>query len=358
MAHQVEKMMYVGETPWHGLGQKFEKAPSIEEAIPAAGLDWKVDRVQLALPDGRPVDRWAVIRSTDKKVLGTVGPGYRLLQNADAFKWFEPFLKGGGAAIETAGSLKGGSRVWIMAKLASKDDVIVKQADDRVAKFLLLAHGHDGTLSVHCGLTPVRVVCSNTLAMARGGTLKLRHSSGLAGTLDDVQKALLEADKRFAESAEVFRALAATKVTTKQVRAYLEQVFGAPRKREAAAAAAAKAAKANQDGKAAFASLLGQPVKSLGKKTEVEALAAAAERAVERRSVADNVLEILERGGRGLDLPGVKGTAWAAYNAATEYVNHERGNDPAQRMNTVWFGIGAARAVLPAAINTFLKKAA
>jgi len=364
MAHQIEKMMFVGETPWHGLGTKFTTAPSIEQAIKAAGLEWSVERVQLQMPNGEQVERWATVRSTDKKVLGTVGPGYHVLQNSEAFDFFQPFLDGGAATLETAGSLAGGSRVFILAKLNSKDEVIVKKADDRVAKFLLLAHGHDGSLSVHTGLTPVRVVCANTLAMVvHGGkgeagrsVLKIKHTKSMEETLDAVQQSLKAADRAFEKTAEVYRALAATKPTNKQVRAYLEAVFGTPKKKAEAQARKAEAkAKAEKDGKAELASLLAKPVKVLGSKSEIEQQGAMAEKAVDRRRVADHIMEILEAGGRGLDLPGVKGTAWAVYNAVTEYANHERGSGSDARMSAVWFGDNTTRKMLPAAVSTFLK---
>ena len=95
MAHAVESMAYVGETPWHGLGTNLEAPPSVAEAIRVAGLNWQVNLVRLQMPDGRQVDRYATVRSTDNKVLGTVGPDYVPVQNDRAFAFFEPYVQSG-----------------------------------------------------------------------------------------------------------------------------------------------------------------------------------------------------------------------------------------------------------------------
>jgi phage/plasmid-like protein (TIGR03299 family) len=132
-----------------------------------AGLDWEVELVPLITADTQSqVAHRAVRRTSDARVLGVVGPRYAPLQNKDAFGWFQPFLDVREAALHTAGSLKSGSRIWVLAKL-NRDPLVIAEGDT-VEKFLLLSHGHDGSLAVRCGFTPVRVVCANTLAMAHG----------------------------------------------------------------------------------------------------------------------------------------------------------------------------------------------
>jgi hypothetical protein len=93
------------------------------------------------------------------------------LQNKDAFAWFQPFLDAREAALHTAGSLRQGSRIWVLAKL-NRDPLVIAEGDE-VEKFLLLSHGHDGSLAVRCGFTPVRVVCANTCPRC-GNTLVIR----------------------------------------------------------------------------------------------------------------------------------------------------------------------------------------
>src|SRR5262249_27318291 len=129
-----------------------------------AGLDWEVELFPLFTATGQQVTHKAVKRSTDGKVLGVVGPRWQPLQNKDAFNWFDPFLAAGQATLEAAGSLAGGTRVWVLAKL-NRDPIVVVPGDE-VTKYLLLSNGHDGSLAVRCGFTPIRVVCNNTLQMA------------------------------------------------------------------------------------------------------------------------------------------------------------------------------------------------
>ncbi len=133
MANDVESMMYVGKTPWHGLGVPVPEGSklSIEEAIVAAGLNWDVELRHL-FTEGQKNEHLCIIgsyvtcRTSDNKVLGIVGRDYEPLQNIDAFKWFQPFLESGEATIETAGSLKGGSRIWVLAKI-KRDPMSVGQ---------------------------------------------------------------------------------------------------------------------------------------------------------------------------------------------------------------------------------------
>jgi phage/plasmid-like protein (TIGR03299 family) len=329
MAHEVETMMYVNETPWHGLGTKLETAPAtVAEALKAAGLDWTVALEQLLRPNGEPVSRWGVIRSSDSAVLGTVGAGYRTLNNADAFAFFNPFLENGGATIETAGSLRGGARVWMLAKIARPDSVIVAKADDRVAKFLLLAQGHDGALAIHVGLTPIRVVCQNTLSAAvpaastgksRGdvsvaGMFRVRHTAQAPEMLSQIQETLERADKDFEKAAEFFRSLAGKEIrSAAKLREYVDAVFPPTAKAEA------------EEGED------------------------------KKDRVLFSEIEALFQKGRGNDLPGVKGTAWAAYNAVTEYLTWERGGSDDVRLNNLWLrGSGAPARAMKAAKDVLL----
>src|SRR5262245_54850777 len=165
MPHEVETMAYAGQMPWHGLGTALEQDDLFDwpNAVVKAGLNWEAELVPLVAADTRAkVEHQAVRRKTDGKVLGVVGPKYTVLQNEDAFKWFEPFLEAKEAALHTAGSLRNGSRIWVLAKL-SRDPLVIAQGDE-VEKYLLLSHSHDGSLAVRVGFSPIRVVCANTLA--------------------------------------------------------------------------------------------------------------------------------------------------------------------------------------------------
>src|SRR5678815_2693601 len=162
MAHEVESGMFVGQPAWHGLGTVLPNAPSIEDAIVCAGLDWTVKLAPLAIvADGRPVDHCATVRESDDSILGVVGPGYVPLQNREAFAWFQPMVESGAVTLEAAGSLREGRRIWILGRCADSSADIVP--GDEVRQYLLLAHGHDGSLAIRVGFTSVRVVCANTL---------------------------------------------------------------------------------------------------------------------------------------------------------------------------------------------------
>ena len=158
MAALVEEMFSVKERPWHGLGHVIQTAPTIEEGIKLAGLDWTVDLKEVAV-DGKVVQGYkAAMRSSDNSCLGIVTNQYKTLQNKDAFNFFEPFLDTEQASLETAGSLKNGKRVFILAKLNRDDMIIDDKTNDRVEKYLLLSNAHDGTAAVKVGYTPIRVV--------------------------------------------------------------------------------------------------------------------------------------------------------------------------------------------------------
>jgi phage/plasmid-like protein (TIGR03299 family) len=352
MAHEVETMMYVGETPWHGLGTKLDAPPSIAEALKLSGLDWGVSLVQLQMPDGRKVDRFATVRSTDQRVLGTVGPGYRPVQNADGLSFFEPFVATGAAKIEAAGSLREGSKVWMLAKIDRPDSVIVPQADDRVSKYLLLANGHDGSLAVNVALTPIRVVCQNTLNAAFGDSrtanMKIRHTSGAGDALKEVQKTIQKVDHDFEKAADIFRGLAGVKIrSAAQLREYVDRVFS-PNKKIIDVTEVPEVTTGASD----LAALLSRPARI----SDTATLSAeSGNMTKETKSRVFEEVAVMFEKGRGNDLPGVRGTAWAAYNAVTEYMTWERGSSADNRMDALWMkGAGVAQRAASAAKEMFL----
>lgn len=309
MAHEIESMFFAGEVPWHKLGVKVHGAVTSEEAIRAAKLDWEVELEPLYTGESTLIKTHrAARRSTDGKILGVVGKGYTILQNRDAFEWFDPFVQAGEATYETAGSLRGGSRIWILAKLNRPDAVIVPQSDDRVVKYVLLANSHDSSLTCRGGYTPTRVVCANTLSAAINGKasqlFKLRHTARIVENLETVRETMNLADATFEATAEQYRRLAGAVVNNrKQLESYVRAVFNLDD------VPAGEGTKGADDGKSR------------------ERLWPAVEKAFET--------------GRGNDLPGVKNTWWAAYNAVTDYLSHDRGKDAAGRLDSQWLGASA-----------------
>lgn len=302
MSHMIETMTYVGATPWHELGVKLDAPPTTREAIVAAGLDWEVGLKDLVTTDGTPVTHRATYRKSDQKILGVVGPSYCPIQNASAFDWFDPFVTSGEATIETAGSLEGGKRIWVLAKLSRDPSEIVP--GDVVQKYLLLANAHDGTLAGRVGFTPVRVVCHNTLSMAtEGGESKLVrvfHTKNAVDVLAKVRDIMNLANQSFEATADQYRYLAGKQVCAGDLEKYVKLVFP-PRVKPVAA--------------------------------QSEGALAVLREEVAKRSPTLEAIRGLFEDGAGNQLPGVRGTYWAAYNAVTEYVTHHRGRDAESRLN-------------------------
>jgi phage/plasmid-like protein (TIGR03299 family) len=340
MSHEIESMLYRNEAPWHGLGLRVEGALTVANAMRLAGLNWEVGLKPLVTVDGDEVTHRATYRKSDGRILGVVGPAYTPLQNVEAFNFFDPILQAGEAELETAGSLRGGKRIWVLARVNRAPSVIVPQAGDVVEKFVLLSNGHDGTLAVSVGFTPVRVVCANTLAMASESKasrlIRIRHQKNVADTLSAVRDIMNVADAQFEATAEQFRRLAAKPINEKDLRNYVKLVF---RPRAQRAVDAIKPAPVVGEG-SAVDSILDAQGEGGGIGGLTNEILAETERDVASRSF-DNIAPLFEKG-RGNDMPGVKGTLWAAYNAVTEFLAHERGKDDETRLDSMWFGGGAS----------------
>lgn len=148
--------------PWDGVGMNVHGAFSSKEVMQRAGLDWSVSSRKLYLSDGSPVPGVkANVRSTDNKVLGIVGPDYKIVQNAEAFSFMDQVL-GEGVTYETAGALKGGRRVWVLAHIPGE----YKFVEDKADPYILFSTTHNGSGAIKVCLTPIRVVCMNTLNLA------------------------------------------------------------------------------------------------------------------------------------------------------------------------------------------------
>ena len=199
MPANLESMFYVREVPWHGLGVRVEEALDSKEALTAAGLDWKVGQqpiytADLICPSGKVYTSQeqlipnykANIRDTDGAVLGVVTDRYKIVQNEEAFA-FTDALIGEGVRYETAGSLQGGRRVWILGKLP--DNYII--AGEKIEPFMVFSNSHDGSAAIKVAMTPIRVVCQNTLNLA----MKNARRSWSAKHTGNIQNRLLEAQE-------------------------------------------------------------------------------------------------------------------------------------------------------------------
>lgn len=304
MSANINSMMYEGATPWHGLGKKIEKAATAAEAIEAAGLNWNVLKQNVQVVNGPVIEgKYATVRQDTGAALGVVGDVYRVLQNKEAFSFFDAVVGSKEAIYHTAGALGQGEIIWILAKL---DGVIQVKGHDITEKFLLLTNRHDGAGSVRIMFTPIRVVCQNTLNLALSDgsefSAKLKHCSTMGMKVNEVRDALGIVNQKFAFFESAAQKLATVDLTREAFNSYLQNVGIMPKD---------------------LASLQGRS------KTLAE-------------SAIQEVTQMFEHG-RGNDMPGVKGTLWAAFNGVTEYVDYARtsrgGVD--SRTKSLLFGSGA-----------------
>ena len=308
MAHEIEvvdgiaRMFYVGDAPWHGLGIPLNEPPTIDEAIRLAGLNWTVSVKPLVIGEsGIAVPANAVVRD-DGSVIGVVGGNFTPLQNLDAFRWFQPFIDSKQATLETAGSLKGGRKVWVLARLAG--DPIEVAKNDMILRYLLLSNGHDGTISARAGFTATRVVCANTLHVAHTSEtsklIRVLHTPGIHDALDRVREIMSLADQQFKATAEQMKRLTEVGVVEEDLKKYVRKVFQ-------------------------------NPVET---KQGIEAPEDANE------NLLAKIVPLFEEG-PGAKLPGVAGTLWGAYNAVTAFTSHARGRSQDSRLDSLWFGDSA-----------------
>lgn len=305
-------MMWVGQVPWHGLGTQFKEPPTTKDAIKAAKLDWDVGLKPLYCGDSvhfyeYPLNRKAIVRldkwgQPDCVPFGMVGNEYQVLQNRDAFSFFDPILATGMVTLETAGALGAGERVWVMARL--KDDVDIAK-DDPIQRYILLTTGHDGRTAVQIRFTPVRVVCQNTLTMSLEtgqDFAKAYHVPGMRGALQDAQVGIQAILTSFKKLEETFRRMVGCKLDGTSLEQYLGHVFPDPPRRK-------------KESDSSFQKQLARVEKM--------------------RSHAKRLFEA----GKGNAAPAVKGTLWAAYNGIIEMLDHESSyKGRYHRLESVWFG--------------------
>ncbi|MDA3862831.1 MAG: DUF932 domain-containing protein [Deltaproteobacteria bacterium] len=299
MSHQFEDGFFTIKPPWHGLGTVLPEAPAdSKEAIRAANLDWRVEKQPLLTTEGVYVpNHYAVIRKKEglRDSLGVVGNRYQPVQNIDAFNFFDQVIADGDATYDAAGSLKGGSIIWILAKLNGPLRIT---KDDHVEKYLLLYNSHDGSSAVTMQFTPIRVVCHNTLTMARelvnsAYSLSVRHTATVLYRMQSTAQYLGYVNDQFEHTGDAYRFLAGKKINTDQLEVYLQKLFPDPK---------------------------GETKRNRNKATR------------------EKCIELFEVG-QGTDVTG--DNYWKAYNSVTEYVDHIRNrNNQEARVRSAWMGQG------------------
>lgn len=226
MSANVETMFYVREKPWHGLGKMVQEAPTSAKALELAGLDWTVEAREMWLNGGyEPIQGYkANVRSSDGKVLGVVSDRYKIVQNVDAFS-FTDNLIGGDVHYETAGSLCGGCKIWLLAKLPDSEI-----CGDKTETYMCFSNTHDGSGAVRVCMTPVRVVCNNTLNLALSSAQRawsVRHVGDINTKLAEARQCLDMANKYMDELAIRADQMANTTVTDERLAKILDELFPA-----------------------------------------------------------------------------------------------------------------------------------
>lgn len=285
---------------WHREATIVEEALNAPQAIRMAGADWLVQKRDIYDEQGEPIPGWMrTVRIDTDETLGVVGEGYEPIQNGDLFRFFDNvFDREEGRFYHTGGTLKGGKIVWLLAKVPG--DFYLPGTEDYINNYLLLASSHDGSISFTAKHTPIRVVCWNTLSLALSGTqtaIKVRHTKSATQQIQEASKALGFAQRNASVLKQVALDLQAKQMRVQGVTEFLAKLL--PSSREP-----------------------GKPIppQTLAKRQRVEHIFADAETT---------------------NLPGIQGSAWALYNAATEYVDHDwptrRGTD---KLHRTWFGSG------------------
>ena len=229
MAANVESMFYVRQVPWHGLGTMVQEAPTSEDALHMAELDWRVEQTPVFTDAGIEIPGYkANRRNTDGSILGIVSDRYRIVQNTEAFEFTDAIVgetEDGVVKYETAGSLCGGKRIWLLAKMPTK-----KVLDDDVEPYMFFSNSHDGTGAIKVGMTPVRIVCANTLAIALNTAKRqwsTKHVGDMQSKLEEAKLCLRMADSYMANLDVEADRLANAKLYREQVEEILDEMFPA-----------------------------------------------------------------------------------------------------------------------------------
>ena len=230
MAANVETMFSVREKPWHGLGKVVMEAPTSAEALHLAGLDWNVVQEPIYTEFNEPVEGYkANVRDSDRKVLGVVSDRYKVVQNVDAFSFTDELI-GKGVRYETAGSLQEGKKVWLLARLP-REYII---AGERISPYLVFSNTHDGSGSVKVAVTPVRVVCNNTLNLAldkASRSFSMIHTGNIQDKIQEARDTLFMAEEYMDCLGAEFEQLRRQKMTDVQVKEYINLLL--PMEKEA-----------------------------------------------------------------------------------------------------------------------------
>lgn len=328
MAHQIEQIAYVGETPWHGLGNQLSPNQPLEVWAQQAGMDWRIEssNVNYMAQNERgqsiimPFEEQRVLyRSDNHAPLSVVSQRYQEVQPKEILEFYRDLTEQSGFELETAGVLKGGKKFWALARTGQSTALKAKDVSNG---YILLATACDGTLATTAQFTSIRVVCNNTLAIAlRGqsssaGVVKVPHSTKFDA--EKVKQQLGISVRAWDEHMYEMKQLTQRKVSQQEAKAYFDAVFN-------------NSTMSISDPEENII----QFYRNVAQQTQ--------EKKPEPNGRAMNkALEMFNGQGRGADLSSAKDTAYGLLCSITEFVDHERrAMSTDHRLDSAWFGAGA-----------------
>ncbi|MDR7016088.1 DUF932 domain-containing protein [Acinetobacter sp. 3657] len=337
MAHLIENMAYVGQTPWHGLGNQLTPNQPIEVWAKQAGMDWRIEssdvnymaenhrQQNLILPYQ---EQRVLYRSDTHAPLSVVSQRYQEVQPKEILEFYRDLTEQSGFELETAGVLKGGKKFWA---LASTGQSAALKGKDVSNGYILLATACDGTLATTAQFTSIRVVCNNTLAIAlkgqqgSAGVVKVPHSTKFDA--DKVKQQLGISVRAWDEHMYEMKQLSQRKVTQQEAAAYFDAVFNN-----------SNLSSAEQDDR------LIQFYRNSAMPKVAQSSSIKGDNKTEPNGRAmSKVMTMFNGHGRGAELSSAKDTAYGLLCAITEFTDHERrAMSTDHRLDSAWFGAGAS----------------
>lgn len=337
MAHLVETMAFVGQTPWHGLGNQLTQNQPLDVWAQQAGMDWRIESSDVSYmaqnERGQSIilpfeEQRVLYRSDTHAPLSVVSQRFQEVQPMEILNFYKDLTEQSGFELETAGVLKGGKKFWALAKTGQTSALKGKDVSNG---YILLATACDGTLATTAQFTSIRVVCNNTLAIAlKGqqgnvGVVKVPHSTKFDA--EKVKQQLGISVRAWDEHMYEMKQLSQRKVTQQEAAAYFDAVFNNT-----------SLSTAEQDESIIQfyrnAAMPNQGINTTSKednKTEPNGRA------------MSKVMTMFNGHGRGAELSSAKDTAYGLLCSMTEFVDHERrAMSIDHRLDSAWFGAGAA----------------
>ena len=328
MAHQIEQIAYVGETPWHGLGNQLSPNQPLEVWAQQAGMDWRIEssNVSYMAQNERgqsiimPFEEQRVLyRSDTHAPLSVVSQRYQEVQPKEILEFYRDLTEQSGFELETAGVLKGGKKFWALARTGQSTALKSKDVSNG---YILLATACDGTLATTAQFTSIRVVCNNTLAIAlRGqsssaGVVKVPHSTKFDA--EKVKQQLGISVRAWDEHMYEMKQLTQRKVSQQEAKAYFDAVFNNS------------------------TMSISDPEENIIQFYRNVAHQAQEKKPEPNGRAMNKALEMFNGQGRGADLSSTKDTAYGLLCSITEFVDHERrAMSTDHRLDSAWFGAGA-----------------